>query len=62
MIEIKPGEARSTWDNPYCDEVFIKFNKSIKTGRYTDKEREELIIKPLKQRKPQGKENKKTIK
>lgn len=51
VIEIKPGDNRLAWDNPYCDEVFHKFNKTIATGRYTDKEREEMRIKPLNEKK-----------
>lgn len=50
VIEIKPGDNRSAWDNPYCDDVFLKFNKSIRSGRYTEAEREEMIIRPLKER------------
>jgi hypothetical protein len=50
VIEVKPAENRSAWDNPYCDEAFLKFNKNIKTGRFTDSERLELEIKPLKDR------------
>jgi hypothetical protein len=37
VIEVKPSDARESWDNPFCDEVFIKFNKEIMGGKYTEK-------------------------
>jgi hypothetical protein len=27
--EIKPADNPTAWDNPYCDEIFIKYNQEV---------------------------------
>ncbi len=32
--EIKPADNPTAWDNPYCDEVFIKYNQDVIANEY----------------------------
>ncbi len=28
--EVKPADNMTSWDNPFCDEVFIRYNEEVR--------------------------------
>lgn len=42
IAELKPIDNQLSWDNPYCDVVFLKYNQELRNSQ-RDKIEEKLI-------------------